>query len=90
MNGSKFAASSLVQLPTRGLFFGRRLLNKPLKRQGHFKHSYDSESYLLALKKFQKMTRGVVKGSSEYDELRNQVYAELRQQKQDQKAKDAR
>lgn len=44
--------SNLVFNPCRQIFFGRRLLNKPLKKQSNFEHNYDHETYLLAMKKF--------------------------------------
>jgi len=38
--------------PQRNLFFSRRLLNKPVKKQGHFDNPFEEEVYLLAMKKF--------------------------------------
>ncbi len=59
----------------------KRMLNKPIKKQSLQKHNYDEDTYLRAMKKFQKESRGLLKGSPEYDSIRNKIYGELRQQK---------
>jgi hypothetical protein len=41
-----------MYIPSRGIFFGRRLLNKPLKRQSNYTHNFDPNDYLAAMKKF--------------------------------------
>ena len=79
MNGK-----TIYNFQTRGvLFFGRRLLNKPLKKQSNFSHDFDQAKYLVAMKEFQMKTRGVRKDSEEYDSIRNQIYAKLREDKQE-------
>lgn len=70
---------SLFQYPERNILFLRRLQNKPVKRQSNNQHQYDDEEYIKAMKKFQKEARGIVPGSKEYDEIRNTIYRELRQ-----------
>jgi hypothetical protein len=42
----------LLTINRRSIFFGRRLLNKPLKKQSNFEHSYDPTAYLVAMKDF--------------------------------------
>ncbi len=56
----------------------RRLLNKPVKKESQNKYDYDEDSYLKAMKKFQKEARGLLPGSPEYDAIRSKVYGELR------------
>ena len=68
------------------LFFGRRLLNKPLKKQSNFSHDYDQTEYLRAMKEFQLRTRGVRKGSAEFESIRNEIYSKLREDKSRAKA----
>lgn len=56
----------------------KRLQNKPVKRESLNKHNYDEDSYIRAMKKFQKEARGLLKGSPEYDAIRAKIYGELR------------
>lgn len=56
----------------------RRLLNKPVKKESNIQHMYDEDSYIRAIKKFQKETRGFIPGSQAYDQIRNKIYQELR------------
>lgn len=69
------------QTQKRYLLFGRRLLNKPFKKQSSFKHNYDPADYMVAMKKFHLKTRGMIRDSEGFDEIRNQIYAELRHKK---------
>ena len=62
----------------RGIFFGRRLLNKPFKGQSHHKHDYDQGTYMVAMKQFHMETRGMLRDSAEYEKVRNRIYGEMR------------
>lgn len=62
----------------------RRMLNKPVKRQSVNQFNYDEDMYIRAMKRFQKQARGLVPRTKEYDEVRNQVYKELRLEKSEQ------
>ena len=42
---------------------------------------YDQRQYIAAMKKFQKQSKGMLPDSPEWNAVRNQIYAELRQQK---------
>lgn len=42
------------------------------------KHVYDEELYIKGMKKFQKESRGLMQGTTEYENVRNKVYNELR------------
>lgn len=64
--------------PRRGLFFFRRLLNKPVKRQGNTQLHYDDAAYVRAMKQFQKETRGMLPESDAAKAVRNRIYAQLR------------
>lgn len=67
-------------------------MNKPLKRQSNFEHNYAANDYLMAMKQFMIKTRGVRKGTPEYEAIRNEIYSDLRTQKainDAQKIKDA-
>lgn len=71
----------LLSTQNRQMFMMGRLLNKSVKRQSDYEHSYDEADYLKALKKFQVESRGMLKDSQEYTRIRNKIYAELRVQK---------
>jgi len=72
---------SFVRVPRRGIIFMRRLQNKAVKRESNNQHNYDEDTYILAMKRFQKEARGLVPGTPEYTAIRNKIYSELRQQK---------
>lgn len=72
---------SFVRVPRRSIIFMRRLQNKAVKRESNNQHSYDEDTYILAMKRFQKEARGLVPGTPEYTAVRNKIYSELRQQK---------
>jgi hypothetical protein len=55
-----------------------RVLNKPMKKQSNTQVNYDEAEYLKAMKKFQILTRGMLKDSTEYTNVRNEIYSELR------------
>ncbi len=50
-------------LPHRNLIFMRRLQNKPVKKDSHYRHGYDEDTYIRAMKKFQQEARGLVPGT---------------------------
>lgn len=58
---------NLIYTSKRSFLFGRRLLNKPMNRQSNFIHNYDPNDYLIAMKKFQVKTRGMLKNTKEYE-----------------------
>jgi hypothetical protein len=68
-------------LPQRNIIFMRRLQNKPVKRDPNYRHNYDEDTYIKAMKKFQMEARGLVPGTQEYNAIRNKIYSELRQEK---------
>jgi hypothetical protein len=53
------------------------LQNKVFKATPNETTNYDVDTYLKAMKRFQKETRGIVRDSSEYTEIRNNIYREL-------------
>ncbi|CDW79426.1 UNKNOWN [Stylonychia lemnae] len=57
------------------------MLNKPVKKDSDIRHNYDEDTYLKALKKFTKESRGLTPGTQEHTNIRNKIYAELREQK---------
>jgi hypothetical protein len=59
----------------------RRLQNKPVKKESTFRHNYDEDTYIKAMKRFQMEARGLVPGTPEYMSVRNKIYTELRIQK---------
>lgn len=59
----------------------KRMMNKPVKKESLQKHNYDEDTYIKAMKKFQKESRGLLKDSPEYDNIRNKIYGELRMNK---------
>jgi len=63
------------------MFIGRRLVNKSIKKHPKYVNNFDPNQYLIAMKDFQKKTRGMSKESEEYFNIRNEVYANLREQK---------
>ena len=67
----------------------RRLQNKPVKKESNFRHDYDEDTYIRAMKKFQMEARGLVPGTSEYQSVRNKIYTELRKEKGKQEAENA-
>ena len=67
----------------RGIFFMRRLQNKPLKRQSNTEINFDEAVYLQAMKRFQIETRGMLPDSAPYMAVRNKIYAEMRTHKFD-------
>lgn len=58
----------------------RRLQNKPVKKESNNTHNYDEDVYIKAMKRFQREARGFVPGSSEYTQIRNKIYGEMRRQ----------
>lgn len=64
--------------PSRSIIFMRRLQNKPVKKDSNIRHNYDEDTYIKAMKKFQREARGLVPGTHEYNSVRNMVYSELR------------
>jgi len=67
----------------------RRLQNKPVKKESTFRHGYDEDTYIRAMKKFQMEARGLVPGTQEYHIIRNKIYTELRIQKGKEDAQNA-
>lgn len=59
----------------------RRLQNKPVRKEGNNQHNYDEDTYIQAMKKFQREARGYVPGTPEYTSVRNKIYSELRNNK---------
>lgn len=86
---ARLGPTQLVTQPARHLLFGRRLLNKNLKRQSDFHNSFDPNSYLVAIKKFQRETQGVRKGTIEFENIRNKIYEQLRNEKATQLEQEA-
>jgi hypothetical protein len=72
---------NLIHLEARGIFFLGRLLNKPHRKQSDNVINYDETEYLQAMKRFQVKTRGMLKDSPEYTQVRNSIYSELRRSK---------
>ena len=68
-------------LPQRNIIFMRRLQNKPVKRDPNYRHNYDEETYIKAMKRFQMEARGLIPGTPEYNSIRNKIYSEMRIQK---------
>ena len=56
----------------------RRLQNKSARKDSNNRHNYDEDTYLKAMKKFQREARGLVPGTHEYVMVRNKIYGELR------------
>ena len=52
-----------------------------MKKQNDYAHSYDSVEYTKAMKNFQRETRGIRKGSDQYEAIRNMHYQKLREEK---------
>ena len=64
---TSFSNQQMLYTPSRNIFFGKRLLNKPMKRQSNeWTNTIDDETYVKAMKKFQKDTRGILPTSVEY------------------------
>ena len=62
----------LMQPEHRNFFFFRRLLNKTMKRRSdNIEKQYDQAQYLAAMKKFQKLTKGMLPNSPEWTNIRN-------------------
>ncbi|TNV77646.1 hypothetical protein FGO68_gene3438 [Halteria grandinella] len=68
----------LTTFPQRSILFMRRLQNKTVRKESTNRHNYDEDTYLKAMKKFQREARGLVPGTNEYVMVRNKIYGELR------------
>ena len=51
-NTLKHKSSQFITYPKRELFFMRRLIGKPVKKESNIQHMYDEDSYIKAMKKF--------------------------------------
>lgn len=57
----------------------RRLLNKKLtKDKNSISQNYESTAYLSAMKEFQGRTKGILRTDTEYTDIRNSIYKQLR------------
>jgi hypothetical protein len=52
-----------------------------VKKESNFRHDFDEDTYIKAMKKFQMEARGLVPGTPEYSSVRNKIYSELRKEK---------
>ena len=65
------------------------MLNKQIKpRSDNVEKQYDQTQYLAAMKKFQRESKGMLPNSTEWNRVRNAIYAELREQKAGAKRKN--
>ena len=65
-------------------------MNKNFKKQSNSTHSFNPQAYLVAMKEFQHLTRGIRKGSTEYEEIRSDMYQRLKNDDMEFKSKKLR
>lgn len=71
----------MLKVQNRGMFFMRRLMNKPGKKQSNDLNDFHEAAYIKSMKRYQIETRGMLPDSQQVRDIRNRLFSEMRNDK---------